>query len=690
MDFTRLEKQIITATYGEANAERIFAGALPLRAEPEPDPNIDPDDEAPGFFPNSISLTATLMVAAAVGTPEDLHPLRESGRITVVEAPNAAWVAPVTRVLHDTLSQFGRTMMHRRDTVLTDSSAIYARHLLLSRSDTDRADFGRSSKPDPYAELTSVMTAVANRRSILIVVSKSDVSLHSQVRALSAGTVTIAGPDADIVAKLIHVFCRKQSPFRMAHLPANIEPLTVAFAFGAEHTPERALELLSAGAPRPAKRPGHQYGLDDIVGMDPLKHWAEALARDVAAVRAGALNPWQLPRGVLVVGPSGVGKTRAADAIAQHADLPIVHGSVGRWLGTGGGHLGSFCIAMRQAFADAARQAPCVLAIDEIDGLPARGRDDQTFWDAAVSALLEAMDGLDSAPGVIVIALANNADTLDPALRRSGRLDHHITVERPTVPELAKMFRLCLRPDLQSEDFLGFAARVGGATVADVDRLCKDARRLARHAGRPISHGDLAAVVDREAPQQSEANRDRTAVHEAGHALAAHLEGMRIHRVTLSSPRFADDTLGSVQAAFSHWRGTLNQVLALVRMLLAGRAAEALVLGSPAMGAATDLRTATSLLCQAYASEGMGTTLRWRPSARMRDFEMSPPLAAEVEKTLEQSDRVVTHQLTEHRNALLRLRDALLAKDYLDADAVAEILSGVSSADLPPIGEGDR
>lgn len=686
MDFSRVEQQLIDAVFGASNAEDIFAGAVMPSTDPL-GPGKSSDVLKPG--PNSVGLAALLMLAKGLTSPEEFAGMRGPGQVTMIEVPRDAWIAPVTKALFHVLQSFGRTINNPRGGHLVDSYASTAKHVVISDANPDYGYLSSDEIPKTGVSRNeaSILTVLATRRTVFLV---SDCSAGPQsplVVSVCDQVIRLAEPDAGIVAKMIHAFCREHDSYEMPTLATEIAPLQIAMAFRSSYAPERALELLATDIGKespqlsPSVRNAGSMTIADLHGMDGVREWAENLRLDADAVRSGTLDIEQLPRGALVSGPPGVGKTRAARAIARHAGLPIVLASVSQWLGAGSGHLGTFCAAVRASFERAGGQTPCLLVIDEFDALPTRGRDDDGFWNAAVAAVLEAMDGLDTAAGIVVLGLCNSPEGIDSAIRRSGRLDHHITVERPKVPDLAAMFRVCLRPDLQATDFTPLAARVAGGTIADVDRICRDARRLARRLARPVDVGDLNAVIERDHGRPLVESRMRTAVHEAGHALIAHILSYDISHVSLFGSGLGISILGSVATNLADWAGTPGEVHAVVGILLAGRAAESVMLGVAGFGAGSDIEAATNLLAQAFGAEGLGGTLHRRIGSRTGAPMLGADLAAEIELALRLCERSVTQHLEGHRDALSRLSHALMDSSWLDGAGISAILADVPRQD---------
>jgi ATP-dependent Zn protease len=185
------------------------------------------------------------------------------------------------------------------------------------------------------------------------------------------------------------------------------------------------------------------------------------------------------------------------------------------------GHLGNVVSAIRKVFADARAKAPCILFIDEIDSLPARGTSTShdEWWRAVTNCVLEEFTADNE--GVVIVAACNSQpDRLDPALIRSGRLDRHIEIPLPDVRGLVGIFRSHLGQDLVGADLLPAALAVRGHTGADVERWVREARGKARRTAQPLTVNLLVETVREGTPALPDEVRRLVAYHEAAHAIA--------------------------------------------------------------------------------------------------------------------------------------------------------------------------
>ena len=368
------------------------------------------------------------------------------------------------------------------------------------------------------------------------------------------------------------------------------------------------LERLEAVADkgRPKLRPGPR--LEDLAGMDAAVAWGKRVIRDMGDLRAGVLKWADMDRGLLLYGPPGTGKTMFAEALARSSGLPLVGASFAQWQSTKDGNLGDCLRAMRKSFDDARQLAPSILMIDELDAIPDRGRVDEKYrdyWTSVVTCFLELMDGLGGREGVLVIGATNNPDALDPAVVRSGRMDKLIGVQLPDAKALERILRHHLGSDL-AQDSLGDAARrAAGATGADCARWVRSARQRARHEARPMAVSDLVREIGG-MPMPPDVE-EQVSLHEAGHAVVATiLRPGKLEQVFIGS---AAGAAGWVLVKFEV-RSTREAIHARLIELLAGRAAEELVLGAFSGGsggpAGSDISLATCLATALESALGLG------------------------------------------------------------------------------------
>ncbi len=424
--------------------------------------------------------------------------------------------------------------------------------------------------------------------------------------------------------------------------------------------------------------------LQDLAGMDEAVAWGEMLRDDLTAFREKRRSWADVDRGVLLSGPPGCGKTTYAQALARTCGVPLVQGSWSRWLANGAGHQGDFMNAMKKTFAEARERVPCIVFLDEVDSFPNRAtlNHSQADWDIqCVNALLAELDGVQGREGVVVVAACNNPHLLDPALTRSGRLDRHVRIGLPDVRALERIMRVHLRGELGEADLGGAALLALDSSGADVERIVRGARRRARKADRPMEIADLLGEIGG-ADERTPDELARCAVHEAGHAVVSVELGRPIKAVSI---RAVDRQGGALHVGRKPYLKTSHSIHDELVFLLAGRAAEQVVLGEPSSGAggsdSSDLALATRTAMRAACELGLDgeNGLLWHAmpdngpalSAALRSDKA---LAERVRARLDEAYRDALAIIDRRRSAVLAVSAALLTLGVLDGDGVAEIM----------------
>lgn len=446
---------------------------------------------------------------------------------------------------------------------------------------------------------------------------------------------------------------------------------------------------------------------DDVAGIDEakreLQEVVEYLRNPEKFVRLGA----KIPKGVLLVGPPGTGKTLLARAVAGEAGVPFfsMSGSdfVEMFVGVGAARV-------RDLFAQAKANAPCIIFIDELDALgKARGINPLGSHDEreqTLNQLLVEMDGFDSSSGVIIMAATNRPEILDPALLRPGRFDRHVAIDRPDIKGREAILKIHVRKIRLGDDvdLRKIAAMTPGFVGADLANLVNEAALLAarRDADR-VEMKDFQEALDRiigglEKRNRTINPRERqiVAYHEAGHAIVAMAvpNADPVNKVSII-PR-GIGALGYTQQMPTEDRYLLTrqELIDRISVLLGGRVAEELVFGDISTGAMNDLQRATDIVKRMITEYGMSErlgplTFRREPRSLFLHTETAPSFFGErdfSEKTAEMIDEEMKatveaiHNRTrdilqKSREWLDRMAKELLEKEVLEGEDLEKFTS---------------
>ncbi|MEX6506807.1 AAA family ATPase [Jiella sp. M17.18] len=344
--------------------------------------------------------------------------------------------------------------------------------------------------------------------------------------------------------------------------------------------------------------------VEDLAGYGAAAAWAQDLAQDVADYLDDEIAWSDVDRGCLLVGPPGTGKTMFAKALAATTGLPLIATSYAQWQSHEEGHLGHVVEMIRAVFARAEQVAPCILFIDEIDAIRGRGTDtrDDGWWTAITTCLLECLDGISRVEGIVTIGACNHADSLDPALVRSGRLDRRFEI---SLPDEAALIQILAHhaPDVSVQSLEPIATALAGTiSGADVARMTREAKRSARREKREMTGGDLMSAA---LPPETRSREIiwRTAIHEAGHAVSFLVAGMVPDALSLIA---GAGMSGHVRGVGVQDQQRLGDLEARVLPILCGRAAEDVILGEPSAAATQDLEQAAAILASVESAFGLG------------------------------------------------------------------------------------
>jgi cell division protease FtsH len=436
-------------------------------------------------------------------------------------------------------------------------------------------------------------------------------------------------------------------------------------------------------------------GFDDAIG----NHEAKAALRRVQAFLRDASQYAKLgasaPRGVLLVGPPGTGKTLLAKALAgeSRAHFIAVDGSyfTAPFYGAG-------VQKVKALFRQARSHAPCVLFIDEIDGIGRRTRNGEgginsgaeSELNRIINRILVEMDGFDALDNVVVVGATNHEDNLDPAMRRPGRFDTVVRLTLPALPDRKALFDLYIGRTTHDgrADTAALARMTAGVSPADIANIVNKAAASAAEAGADAVHEahllsaieahHLGGEVSAHRGLLSEHTRQRLAYHEAGHALVGHCLGAgQVERVTIEPRGVA---LGVTHITRDSEDPIYDQAElgSRLAMMLGGREAELLVQGSVSSGASDDLKRASALAVDMVGTLGFSRTFGLLSVTGVPKDLLGPDVQAglltEARALLEEAQARCHDVLVKRRGALDAVASALLQKEVLSGEDFRALL----------------
>jgi len=448
----------------------------------------------------------------------------------------------------------------------------------------------------------------------------------------------------------------------------------------------------------------------DVAGIDEAEEEVEEIIEFLKNPAKFKKLGAKIPRGVLLYGPPGAGKTLLARAIAGEAEVPFfsISGSdfVEMFVGVGASRV-------RDLFKQAKANAPCIIFMDEIDAVGRHrgaglggGHDER---EQTLNQLLVEMDGFDQNIGIIMIAATNRPDILDPALLRPGRFDRRIVIDRPDIVGREAILKVHARgkPLAKEVDIKVVARRTPGFLGSDLANLVNEAALLASRKGKKdIGMEELEAAIDRviAGPERksrliSEKEKEIIAYHESGHALVAKLlpNCDPVHKVSII-PR-GNAALGYTLQLPTQDRYLISKLELMDRLavLLGGRVAEDIVFKDVTTGAQNDLERATKLARQMVTEYGMSDTIGpitlgrkeheiflGRDISEQRDYseEVANKIDKEVKKIIEIAYARAKEILTKNKSKLKKIARNLIERETLEGKELDDLLNGIKLANL--------
>ena len=446
----------------------------------------------------------------------------------------------------------------------------------------------------------------------------------------------------------------------------------------------------------------------DVAGADEAKQELEEVVEFLKTPDKFNELGARIPKGVLLFGPPGTGKTLLAKAVAGEAGVQFftISGSdfVEMFVGVGASRV-------RDLFEQAKKSAPCIVFIDEIDAVGRQrgaglggGHDER---EQTLNQLLVEMDGFASNEGIIIIAATNRPDVLDPALLRPGRFDRQIVVDKPDVRGREAILKVHTKgkPIAEDANLDVLARRTPGFTGADLSNLVNEAALLAaRRNKKKIFMAEMEEAIERvlAGPERkshvmTDEEKRLTAYHEGGHTLVGLLleHADPVHKVTIIPRGRAGGYMLSLPKEDRSYR-TRSELFDRIKVALGGRVAEEVVLGEISTGASSDIQQATqiirSMIMQYGMSEAIGPIAYGEENHQVflgRDFnrdrnyseEVAGEIDREVRRYIEEAYEACRVLITENREKLDRIAEALLERETLNAAELEELMTKGSISD---------
>ncbi len=453
------------------------------------------------------------------------------------------------------------------------------------------------------------------------------------------------------------------------------------------------------------------YGLDkervtfaDIAGNDSAKQDLEEVVDFLKHPKKYELLGAKIPKGVLLVGNPGTGKTMLARAVAGEASVPFfsISGSefVEMFVGVGASRV-------RDLFAKAKKNAPAIIFIDEIDAVGRKrgsgmggGHDER---EQTLNQILVEMDGFETGTNVIVLAATNRADVLDPALLRPGRFDRRTNIMLPERKDREAILKVHFKnkPSDSTVDLDKLAAKTAGSSGADLANIANEAAIIAaRRNAKSIAGKDLTEAFEKVAigPERkskimSDKEKEMTAYHEAGHAIVGHVlpDSDPVHKVTII-PRGGTGGVTWFLPPEDKSYTNVYEFKDILARALGGRVAEKIIYGDDGIttGAGSDLRKATEIARDMVIEQGMGTKLRDQVfheenggmvfDKMTHERPYSDATAQEIDKEVEVLIREAAKRaelvIKKNRAILEQLKDALIKEETLEEDQADKAMHG--------------
>ena len=512
--------------------------------------------------------------------------------------------------------------------------------------------------------------------------------------------------DAKVEVKVIPPSTTGETMWNLAVMVVPVLIIVMFFMFMMRQAQGQNNQAMGFG-----KSKARLYGQDkekvlftDIAGNDNAKQDLQEVVDFLKHPKKYKDLGAKIPKGVLLVGNPGTGKTMLARAVAGEAGVPFfsISGSefVEMFVGVGASRV-------RDLFSKAKKNAPCIIFIDEIDAVGRKrgsgmggGHDER---EQTLNQILVEMDGFDGETNVIVLAATNRADVLDPALLRPGRFDRRVNITLPERKDREAILKVHFKkkPTDETVDLDKLAAKTAGSSGADLANMANEAAIIAaRRNKKKITNDELTEAFERVAigPERktkimNDHEKELTAYHEAGHAIVGHVlpDSDPVHKVTII-PRGGTGGVTWFLPPEDKSYTNVYEFKDILARAMGGRIAEQLIYGDDGIttGAGSDLRKATEIARDMVIEQGMGKDLRdqvfhedngglmFDKMTRERPYsdETAKMIDEEVAQLITEAKHRAMLVLKENRSFLDKLAEALLKEETLEESEVDEILKG--------------
>jgi cell division protease FtsH len=664
----------------QANAElKGFAHFRPAEigegeSAQDPEPSVGLDGTAGKLSGATIKSVIMREALRAATTDEDRARVLDDPRpaAVIVQVPNRTWIGPMKQQLEG----FGRNWS------------------IVARS-------GESREHKPSVGNSDIANDLARGRTVVGLATDPGAHLPITLQSAADVRIVVDAPDGGLVGRAMRSFFTEKVVVPDDAL-AGLDLDDIVAAMRSGTTAGDAIDRM--------RRASHHRLAGDVTSGVPnletavefgaAREFGMALAQDIIDYKIGKISWTEAMKGGCFFGLAGTGKSLLCASVAAAAKVPLLRFSAGSLFGKDS-HLGTVMAAIKDCMNRAAAiGGPVVVVWEEVeaiaprrDQLDARGRD---FFTPIVNLLLLISDagmtagagdaGLGRPEGIFLLATTNNVEFVEPAMLRANRLERAIEVKRPDVAGLENILRFHLGSDLADADIRGIAHSIEGATAAEAMAFVREARRVSRAAGRAMQFGDLEDAT-RDDDDHSESLAWRIAVHEGAHAVSTVVTGCgSLEYVTIRGSGISGGQ--TVVQPDETDLPTLQSIESDAITFLAAGAAEEAIVGSLSSGWArrkfSDLGRVSRQIAMLHATSGLMGNLLLRADndeAALAAVRMDPVLRHAVESHMQRLHGRARELVERHRDRIIAVAKALIARRHLDAGDVVAILAAVPQND---------